>query len=224
MFDRLISLIGENIFKKLANIKVLIIGIGGVGGYALEALVRSGVKNITIVDYDKIDESNLNRQVITNFSNIGLSKVLEAEKRAKLINPDVNIVSIDRKVDETNLDDILKNNFDFVIDACDTTIVKFELMKKRDLYGYKLISSMSTAKKLNPSKLSIMTLDKTSYDPLAKKLRYMLRKENVSGKFMVVSSCEEVNVTGNGLGSVITVPAVAGFYLVSYIINDIVNS
>jgi len=224
MFDRLISLIGEDKFKKLANIKVLIIGIGGVGGYALEALVRSGVKNITIVDYDKIDESNLNRQVITNFFNIGLSKVLEAEKRAKLINPDVNIVSIDRKVNETNLDDILKNNFDFVIDACDTTIVKFELMKKRDLYGYKLISSMGTAKKLNPSKLSIMTLDKTSYDPLAKKLRYMLRKENVSGKFMVVSSCEEVKFSENGLGSVITVPAVAGFYLASYIINDIVNS
>ena len=97
-------------------------------------------------------------------------------------------------------------------------------MRKRDEYGYKLISCMGTAKKVNPEKLAITTLDKTSYDPLAKKLRYMLRKDKVKGKFMVVSSCEEVSVSGKTLGSLVTVPAVAGFFLATYVINDIINN
>lgn len=223
MFDRLISLIGNENYKKFTNVKVLIIGIGGVGGYALEALVRSGFSNIMIVDYDLIDESNLNRQVITNSFNVGKSKVLEASSRAKLINPNVNILSIDKKLSIDNLNELLENKYDYIIDACDTIEVKFLLMKYRDIYGYKLISSMGTAKKIEPEKLSITTLDKTSYDPLAKKLRYMLRKENIKGKFIVVSSCEQIKAEGKMLGSIITVPAVAGLYLASYVINDILQ-
>lgn len=224
MFDRLISLIGDNSFEKLGNINVLIIGVGGVGGYVLEALVRSGIKNITIVDYDVIDESNLNRQVITNSSNIGKFKVDEAVKRARLINPNINIIAINKKLNCNSLLELLENDFDYIIDACDSVDVKYELMKNRDAYNYKLISSMGTAKKLDPSKLSITTLDKTSYDPLAKKLRYMLRKNNIKGKFIVVSSMEEVKIDGPVLGSLVTVVAVAGFYLASYVINDVVNS
>ena len=224
MFDRVVSLIGEEKFKCIQNINVLIIGIGGVGGYALEALVRSGVRNITIVDYDNIDVSNLNRQIIAHSNNLGQSKVLEGEKRAKLINPDINITCINECVNEDNIDNFLSKNYHYVIDACDTSIVKFLLMRKRDEYGYKLISCMGTAKKVNPEKLAITTLDKTSYDPLAKKLRYMLRKDKVKGKFMVVSSCEEVSVSGKTLGSLVTVPAVAGFFLATYVINDIINN
>lgn len=223
MFDRIISLIGEEKFNYIQNINVLIIGIGGVGGYALEALVRSGVKNITIVDYDLIDKSNLNRQIITNSLNVGMSKVNEAFSRAKLINPNINIVSINSLVSEDNIDEILSKGYDFVIDACDTTSVKFLLMKKRDEYRYNLISSMGTAKKLDPSKLSITTLDKTSYDPLAKKLRYMLRKNGIKGKFMVVSSTEEV-IESETLGSLVFVPAYAGLLLSNYVIMSIVNS
>jgi len=224
MFDRLISLIGNKNFEKLSNTKVLLVGIGGVGGYALEALVRSGIKNITIVDYDVIDESNLNRQIITNINNIGLSKVREASLRAKGINPNINIETIEEKIDSDNLISIIDNNYDYVIDACDTVLVKFLLMKYKSIYGYKLISSMGTAKKLNPEKLEITTLDKTSYDPLAKKLRSMLKKEKINGKFVVVSSTEEVKDAGKVLGSMVTVPAVAGLYLASYVINSIVNS
>lgn len=222
MFDRIINLLGEEKFEKIQNINVLIIGIGGVGGYALESLVRSGVRNITIVDYDNIDKSNLNRQIITNSNNIGLSKVSEAEKRAKLINPNVNIISLNKKVTECNIDEILNNNYNYVIDACDTTLIKFLLMKKRDEYGYNLISSMGTAKKLNPEKVSITTLDKTSYDPLAKKMRYMLRQNNVKGKFIVVSSTEEV-IESESLGSLIFVPAYAGLLLANYVIMSEVN-
>ena len=224
MFDRLINLIGEENFLKVSNAKVLLIGIGGVGGYTLEALVRSGIKNITIVDYDYIDESNLNRQIITNISNIGFSKVKEASLRAKSINPNININIIEEKIDSDNFNTIIDNNYDYIIDACDTTLVKFLLMKYRNIYGYKLISCMGTAKKLNPEKLEITTLDKTTYDPLAKKLRSMLKKEKINGKFFVVSSTEEIKDTNDVLGSIVTVPAVAGLYLASYVINSIVNS
>lgn len=224
MFDRVLSLVGEDKFILFQNKKILLIGLGGVGGYALEALVRTGFSNITIVDYDLIDESNLNRQIITNISNIGRYKVDVGKKRACSINPKVNITEINLKLDETNLESLLNAGYDYVIDACDTVNVKFLLMKLRDKYNYKLISSMGTAKKIEPSKLSITTLDKTSYDPLAKKLRTMLRKENVKGKFFVVSSTEEVRIDGKCLASIIIVPAVAGLYLASYVINDILNN
>lgn len=223
MFDRLISLISEQNLKKLSKIKVMIIGIGGVGGYTLEALVRSGIKDITIVDYDKIDESNINRQIISNTTNIGMFKVDEAKKRVKQINPEVNLTLIRKKLDEDNLISVIDNNYDYIIDACDTVIVKFLLMKYRDIYKYKLISSMGTAKKIDPTKLEITTLDKTSYDKLAKKLRYMLRKNNIKEKFYVVSSQEEIYSDGKTLGSIVTVPAVAGLFLASYVINDVIK-
>lgn len=223
MFSRCIDLIGESNFNKIQNTNVLIIGIGGVGGYALESLVRSGVNYITVVDYDVVDESNLNRQIISDINNIGLKKTDVALKRAKSINPNININAINKKVTEDNIDEIINNNYDYIIDACDTTIVKFLLMKKRDVYKYKLISSMGTAKKINPTKLSITTLDKTSYDPLAKKLRYMLRKDGIKGKFVVVSSTEEIIETEN-LGSLIFVPAYAGILLANYVITDLINS
>lgn len=223
MFDRLISLINEDNFNKLKNLKVLLIGIGGVGGYTLEALVRCGILDITVVDYDTIDESNINRQILTSTLNIGEYKVSEAYKRYKSINPNVKLTIIKEKIDENNIINIIDNNYDYIIDACDTVIVKFLLMKWRDTYKYKLISSMGTAKKIDPTKLEITTIDKTSYDKLAKKLRLMLRKNNIRGKFYVVSSREECINTGNTLASIVTVPAVAGLYLASYVINDVLK-
>ena len=156
MFDRLIALVGRENLEKIKQKRVLIIGIGGVGGYALEALVRSGINNITIIDYDKIEKSNLNRQIITNQNNIGNFKVEEARKRCLSINPNLNIQALNKKLDENNLKDIL-DGFDYVIDACDTINVKFLLMKYKKDYGYELISSMGTAKKVDPTKLNITT-------------------------------------------------------------------
>lgn len=223
MFERIISLIGKDKFNIIKKQKILLIGLGGVGGYALEALVRTGFINITIIDYDTIEESNLNRQIITNKENIGKSKVKEAKKRALLINKEVNIRDIDLKLDDNNILDILKNNYDYILDACDTTLVKFLLMKYKNEYDYKLISSMGTAKKLDPSKLKITTLDKTSYDPLARKLREMVKKEHLKGKFNVVCSNEVNQGNKEVLGSLMTVPAVCGILMVSFIINDILN-
>lgn len=222
MFDRIVSLIGEEKFNELQKIRVLVVGIGGVGGYALETLVRSGINNIDIVDFDIIDESNLNRQIITNKNNIGYSKVEEAKKRAISINPMININIYQTCLDKDNLSDLICSNYDYVIDACDTVEVKLELIRLSTLMDFKLISSMGTAKKLDASKLCITTLDKTDYDPLARVLRKKVRDLKINKKIYVVSSNEEA-CECDGLGSFMMVPATAGILCAQFVIDDILN-
>ena len=222
MFNRIINLIGEDNFNLIKNKKVLLIGVGGVGSAALETLVRSGFNNITVVDYDIIDESNLNRQLITNNTNIGNKKVEEAIKRALLINKDIIINGIQLKLDDNNIKEILSNNYDYVIDACDTVSVKVDLIKHRNYFKYKLITCCGTAKKIDPTKLEITTLDKTNNDPLAKVLRKKVKDLNIKSKVYVVSSTElPINV--ETLASMSMVPNTAGILCVSYIINDILK-
>lgn len=223
MFDRIISLIGNEKFKELQNKKILLVGCGGVGGYALETLVRSGINNIDIVEFDKIDISNLNRQIITNQNNIGLSKSEEAKKRAMLINPKVNVNLYELFLDETNIKDILSNNYDYIIDACDSVNTKIELIKECTQKNYKLISCMGTAKKMDPTKLEITTLDKTNYDPLAKVIRKKVKELNIKEKINVVSSTEQI-INSETLGSFMMVPATAGILCAKFIIDDIINN
>ncbi len=222
MFERLIGLIGEEKLKEIERKKVLLIGVGGVGSYALEALIRNGFYDITIVDFDIIDLSNLNRQLITDSTNIGKYKVDEAKKRALLINPNINIQAINEKLNKENLKNLLNQNFDYIIDACDTLDVKFALMENSLHYSYKLISSMGTAKKIDPTKLEITTLDKTNNDPIARLLRNKVRKAHINKKIYVVSSTE-VPKQINMLGTANLVPSVAGLLCVSFIFNDIIK-
>lgn len=223
MFERLIGLIGEEKLKEIERKKVLLIGVGGVGSYALEALIRNGFFDITIVDFDIIDLSNLNRQLMTDSTNIGKYKVDEAKKRALLINPNINIQTINEKLNKENLRNLLNQNFDYIIDACDTLDVKFALMENSIHYSYKLISSMGTAKKIDPTKLEITTLDKTNNDPIARLLRNKVRKAHVNKKIYVVSSTE-VPKQINMLGTANLVPSVAGLLCVSFIFNDIIKN
>lgn len=223
MFERLIGLIGEEKLKEIERKKVLLIGVGGVGSYALEALIRNGFFDITIVDFDIIDLSNLNRQLITDSTNIGKYKVDEAKKRALLINPNIKIQKINEKLNKENLKNLLNQNFDYIIDACDTLDVKFALMENSIHYSYKLISSMGTAKKIDPTKLEITTLDKTNNDPIARLLRNKVRKAHVNKKIYVVSSTE-VPKQINMLGTANLVPSVAGLLCVSFIFNDIIKN
>ena len=222
-FNRIINLIGEELFNNLSTQKILIVGCGGVGGYALETLVRSGIKNIDLIDFDKIDITNLNRQIITNLINIGLSKVEEAKKRALTINENINIKVYNEFLNNENINKILSNNYDYIIDACDTVDTKIDLIINKENYNYKLISCMGTAKKIDPTKLSITTIDKTSYDPLAKVIRKKLRDINYNKKVTVVSSTEEPIIC-NELGSFMMVPATAGILCAKYIIDDIINN
>lgn len=223
MFERVISLIGKERFNKIQKTKVLIVGLGGVGGYAFETLVRSGVINIDIIDFDKIDKTNLNRQIITNQNNINMKKVEEAYSRAISINPNVKINTYDIFLDSNNIDSILKNNYEFIIDACDSISTKIELIKKCIELNIKLISCMGTAKKIDPTKLSITTLDKTNYDPLAKVLRKKLKDLNIKlNKINVVSSTEKI-IECKELGSLMLVPASAGILCAKYVIDNIIN-
>ncbi|CDB28910.1 putative uncharacterized protein [Firmicutes bacterium CAG:582] len=223
MFERLIGLIGEEKLKEIERKKILLIGVGGVGSYALEALIRNGFFDITIVDFDIIDLSNLNRQLMTDSTNIGKYKVDEAKKRALLINPNINIQTINEKLNKENLRNLLNQNFDYIIDACDTLDVKFALMENSIHYSYKLISSMGTAKKIDPTKLEITTLDKTNNDPIARLLRNKVRKAHINKKIYVVSSTE-VPKQINMLGTANLVPSVAGLLCVSFIFNDIIKN
>jgi len=222
MFDRVINLIGEDKFNLLQNKKVLIVGLGGVGGYALETLVRSGIKHIDIIDFDKIDISNLNRQIITNQNNIGELKVEEAKKRALNINPEIEIEIYNLFLDINNINEILSNNYEYIIDACDSIDTKLELIKYAINNNIKLISCMGTAKKIDPTKLSITTLDKTSYDPLARKLRKKVKEEKINKIIYVVSSSERALESEN-LGTLMMVPATAGILCAKFVIDDIIK-
>ena len=222
MFDRLISLIGEDKYKLIQGKRILLIGVGGVGSYALEALVRNGFNNITIVDYDTIDITNLNRQLITNSANIGHSKVIEGILRAKSVNPNILIDGQETRLTSDNIDILLNVGYDYIIDACDSIDLKFALMEKSLKYNYKLITCMGTAKKIDPTKLKITTLDKTFNDPLAKILRKKVKDAKINKKFHCISS-EEVPIDIKELGTANLVPSVAGLLCVSYIFNDIIK-
>ena len=225
MFERLISLIGKDKFSRLQKVNVLVVGLGGVGGYAFEALVRAGIINITIVDGDVIEESNLNRQIITSSKLIGEAKVTAAKTRALEINPNLNITTIDKFIDESNFDElIMSKKFDYVIDACDDINAKVLLVKFALKNNIKIISSCGTGNRINPSCLTITNIWKTQYDPLAKKFRYMLRKEHINYKLPVVCSSEVPIIKQSGsVGSMGLVPNCCGIFLASYVINDILK-
>lgn len=221
MFERLITLIGEDNVNKLKKANVLIVGLGGVGGYALETLVRSGIYNLTIVDGDIVELSNLNRQIISKRDVIGRPKALVAQARTLEINPDVNLKVINQFIREDNFSLLNIDSFDYVIDACDDLNLKMLLIKNAD--KYKLISSMGTANKMDMTRFKITTIDKTSYDPLAKIIRKKIKEEKIRTKFKVVSSDEKVMKNGTKLGTIAYMPAVSGLLCASYVINDIIN-
>lgn len=220
--ERLESLVGLDVLKKIKNLNILIVGIGGVGGYTLESLVRCGVEYITIIDYDRVDSSNLNRQIISNLNNIGQLKVDVARKRYTNINDKLNLKTMSIFLDKDNINSINICQFDYVVDACDSVLTKALLMEVCVSKNIKIISSMGTAKKMDATKLSITTLDKTNYDKLAKKLRSVVPK-NIQRKIKVVSSTEQVKDI-NVLGSNSFVPATSGLLITNYIINDVANS
>lgn len=221
MFDRLELLIGEENIEKISKINVLIVGIGGVGGTALEALVRSGVKNITIIDKDVFSESNLNRQILSTRDSIGLYKVDVGINRCKSINPDVNITGLKINLDEKNVNEL--EYFDYIIDACDDINAKLALMQYANKNNINLISSMGTGKRLNPSNVIITRLDKTSNDPLAKKMRYEARKRGLKLNIPVVCSKEEPINNDRIIASSIFVPSTAGLMLAYYIIEKVIS-
>lgn len=220
MMDRTKKIISEDKINELNNTSVLLVGVGGVGGSSLEMLIRSGIGNIIIVDYDTFEESNLNRQILSLKNNIGKSKVSVALNRSKEINPLINVLAINEKIDEN----FVIPKTDYIIDACDDIKAKVLLASFAYKNNIKIISSCGTGNRINPSMLKISNIWKTEYDPLAKKLRYELRKINFKYKLPVVFSTEKPLIKEKGsVGSMALVPNCAGILLSSYVINDIIS-
>lgn len=188
-YNRLEIMIKDDLIKLQDNC-VAIIGIGGVGGIAIEALARCGFNKIIIVDKDVVDITNLNRQIIATHSTIGMTKTQAMKQRILDINPLCEVITLDMFCTPENINLILEHNPDFVIDACDTISTKYAIIKKCLFNKIPFISSMGAANKMDATKVEVTTLDKTFNDPVAKALRHKLKKEKIYGKVPVAFSSE----------------------------------
>ncbi len=228
-FSRTELLIGKNSLEKLKNAKVAIFGIGGVGSYVLEGLVRAGVGNFVLVDKDDVDITNINRQIIATTSTIGKPKVEVAKSRALDINPDINI-QIYKEFFTPETKGIVDKSLTYIVDAVDNVTAKIELAVRADKLNIPIISSMGTGNKLDNTKFEITDISKTSVCPLAKVIRKELRKRNIKKLKVVYSKEESIKVknidtkTGkNTPGSVSFVPSVAGLTIAGEIVKDILK-
>ena len=221
MYDRVINLIGPDNFDILSKKKILLVGVGGVGGFVFEALIRSGIKNITVYDGDTVEITNLNRQLVANLDTIGKYKSDIAVSKAKKINEDINVSGYNKFLDASNIND-LDNDYDYIIDACDSINTKLELIRFAEDKNIKIISSMGVGNRVDASKLIITRLNKTSNDPLAKKLRKLVKDSNLNMNTLVLCS-KEVPIKKGKVDSLITLPGVAGLLIANYVINDLIN-
>ena len=223
-FDRFKKLISEDSFENISSKTVLVVGVGGVGGYVVEALVRSGIGKIIIVDGDMVDETNINRQIIALSSTVGQSKVDVFEKRIKDINEKCEVIKINKFIDASNIDVLFDYEFDYLVDACDTVSTKLALIDRCILEKRKFISSMGTGNKLDPSMLEIVDVRKTVNDPLARIVRKHVKDKKITDKVLVLSSRELPIKTGDRTpGSTSFVPSSAGLLIASYIVRDFIN-
>ncbi len=229
-FIRTIAMINEENYNTLSKSHILICGLGGVGGMAFLSLVRMGVTNFTIVDFDTFDESNLNRQMLSNINNIKLLKVEEAKKQALLINENLNINTLAIKIDKETIKQ-LNHKYDYIVDCIDDVDAKIMLYNLAQDTNTKIISSMGTAMKFDQTLLKVSTLNKTQYDPLAKKLRYLLKDNKELLKTKVVYSTEvvrqEIKDKFNELGflpSNVLVPNSAGLLITKEVVFDLINN
>lgn len=224
IWDRLESLIGKESLSLLKTKSILVIGLGGVGGYVVEGLVRSGVGNLTVVDSDIVDATNLNRQIIALSSTIGKEKAALIKMRALDINKNLNIDSKQVFLDEEHLAEVFDKEYDYVIDACDTIKTKKLLIHKCLTEHIPIISCLGTARKLDPKSLEISDIKKTSYDPLAKILRKYMKEEFPNRRLMVLSSKEVPQKTEDGvLASCIFVPATAGLLIAHFVVSELIK-
>lgn len=224
MFNRLEKIIGTENLKKLNSKTVAIIGVGGVGSYAVEALTRNNIGRLILVDFDEVDKTNINRQIEALNSTVGLKKAEVLKERILDINPKCDVKVILEFIDQNNMELIFDEKIDYLIDACDTIATKKAVIEECIKRNIKFISSMGTGNKLNPKLLEITTIDKTNYDPLAKIMRKWAKDNKIEKKIKVVSSTERPIKTGDRTpGSCSIVPSSAGILCASYIINDIVS-
>lgn len=224
-------LIGKENIEKLKNSKVIIFGLGGVGGSAIEAIVRAGINNIALVDCDKISETNINRQIFATTKTIGKLKVEAAKERLIEINPNLNIEVYNLFFNKENSNGFDFSKYDYIIDAIDTVSSKIELIVCAKNSNTKIISSMGTGNKLNPTDFLVADISKTSVCPLARVMRQELKKKGIKN-LKVVYSKETPKKPKQVLmneqnkqipSSVSFVPPIAGLIMASEVIKDILE-
>ena len=246
--NRTEMLIGKENVEKLKHSTVIVFGLGGVGSYVVEGLVRAGIGNICIVDKDIVDITNINRQIIANINTVGRPKVDVEEERILEINPNVNVFKFKEFVNSDNIEKIMnfentminsgttntqlstefKNNLpkinlgiDYVVDAIDTISSKLEIIKYCDEHNLKLISCMGTGNKLDATKFEITDIYKTSVCPLAKVIRKELRNLGIKKLKVLYSKEEPISNHGHTPSSISFVPSVAGLLIAGEVIKDI---
>ena len=221
IFARSIGLLGEDSFNKLQDKVIAVFGLGGVGGTALEALARTGFQHFIIIDFDKVDASNLNRQILYTSKDIGRDKVDAAKERLLAINPDVDVKVFKGKAQEFDFNQEL----DFVVDAIDDVEGKLYILQKCKENNIQTIMSLGMANRFNPEQVRVMKLNQTSNDPLAKKIRYLVKHNEIDIRdVMVVISEELPQKNQEKLYSTMMVPSSAGLTIAKYILNRIIIS
>ena len=240
IFDRLKLLIGEEKLKSLNQKTVAIFGLGGVGSYVVEGLARSGIENFVIIDNDKIDVTNINRQIIATTKTIGRFKVDVAEERIKEINPNVKVIKYAEFVGKENenieLFDSIKN-VDYIVDAIDTVSSKIRIIEFAKAHNIPVISALGTGNKLDPTKLKLADIYDTKICPLAKVMRKELKKRGITSLDVVYSEEEPIKILDDAreaesskennddksvkrIGSIAYVPSVAGLFICYKIVRE----
>ncbi len=222
-FDRTKMLIGEEGLLKLKNSHVAVFGIGGVGGYVCEALVRSGVGSFTLVDNDTVSITNINRQIIALHSTVGRYKTEVMRERMLDINPNVEVEIRNCFYLPENADEFDFSGYDYVVDAVDTVTAKLSIIERAKETGVPVISSMGTGNKLDPSMFEVSDIYKTSVCPLAKVMRKECKARGIKSLKVVYSKEEPVRTGERTPGSMSFSPPVAGLLLAGEVIKDIVG-
>lgn len=234
-FIRTQMLVGKQGIEKLKNSTVAVFGVGGVGGYTVEALARSGVGTIVIIDNDTVSLSNINRQIIATHDTLGMLKTDAAEMRIKSINPDCTVIKHNCFFLPENADSFDFSKYDYIVDAIDTVSGKIELVMKAVSVGTPIISSMGAGNKLDPTQFEVADISKTSVCPLARVMRRELKKRGVNHLKVVYSKEQAVTpfeadeikdekdfARRRALpGSVAFVPSVAGLIIAGEVIKDL---
>lgn len=228
IFDREIALIGVDKYQILKDSHVMVVGLGGVGSYTVEALARSGVEEISIIDFDTVSDTNINRQLIALHSTIGRPKVDVVEDRLLDINPNIVVHKYNMFVDNNTIKDIDFSNVSYICDAIDNVNAKILLIQKSKELNIPIISSMGTGNKLDPTKFQIADINQTKYCPLAKRIRLELRKLDIKDVKVLYSTEEPYKSSISENNKVVPmsisfVPSVAGLLIARYVILDIIK-
>lgn len=222
-FQRTRRLIGDDAMAKLAAARVLVFGVGGVGGYVCEALARAGVGRIDIVDKDVVDITNINRQIIATHATVGQPKVEVCKDRMLSINPELVVEArqcfyLPEKAEEFDFAD-----YDYIVDAVDNVTAKIDIICRAKEAGTSVISSMGTGNKLDPTAFRVADIEKTKVCPLAKVVRKELRQRGVKGVKVLYSEEEPVNTGMRTPASISFVPSAAGLIIAGEVIKDLIH-